>query len=474
MNHIGNKHKLVVAAALLLLWLLPGMLFSPAVAHAQSINWQETRTDYFLILYAPGEEQTAQAYAGFVDDIYDELSVSFNFQTATPLTINLYPDFESYYEVNPTARNMPGIVAHADFRRRQLAVVLPQTQQQTPDEIQNNIRHELTHIIAADLSDNRLNTGWQEGIAQYMEIPTAETQRKLDLLAQDVQQGSLLSWSDFEERDNIYGQPERGYPQTFSAVTFLIDTYGFERFQTFLTTLANSSGYRTAIENSYGIPASDLEQQWLAWLPQFVDGTYTVSPMVGYDLGFPRQMVSDGRYTAAQEELERIIPRLQNADEPEMLAEAEQLLATSRAGQEADALASSARTALEAGDYVTARDQTAAAQAAYAAIGDTRNQQVLEVYAARAAQGLAARSNLADASTLLDDFNLFAARDRAAAAAADFANLGDEASSQQALGIAETVNNVQRIGGIMLVAVGVLGLLSGLWMMWQSRKAEVW
>ena len=100
---------------LLLLW--------PGAALAQSSDWRERRTERFAILYDAGDQATADRYAGFVDTIYDEISAIFGHQTKTPVTLRLYPSLERYQAVNPLARSMSGIVAHADYHGRWLAPV---------------------------------------------------------------------------------------------------------------------------------------------------------------------------------------------------------------------------------------------------------------------------------------------------------------------------------------------------------------
>jgi hypothetical protein len=346
----GPRLLLAWAIALLALcYLVPA-----ASTHAQSPTWLERSTQYFDILYTPGNEAYAEAYAGFVDGIYEDISTTFDHRTETPLTIHLYPSFETYHEVNPTAKDMPGVVAHADFRRRMLAVVLPQTQQQTPEEIQNNIRHELTHIVAAELSNNRLNTGFQEGIAQYNELPSPELERKKNLLARSLENNGLMDWSSFDNRENIYGYPEQGYPQTLATVAFLIETYGFDKFRAFLINSGASSGYRSALEATYGIPASELESQWKAWLPTYIDGTSAQNAAAGYDLSYPRRLLDAGRYGEARAELEQTVEWLRSTPQEDLLAEAEKLLIRSRAGEKAEELATEARSALVAADYESA------------------------------------------------------------------------------------------------------------------------
>src|SRR5262245_54472976 len=253
----------------LLLALIVAALLAPEVVLAQDTDWNERRTDRFAILYTAGDEQAAKQYAGFVDTVYDEVAAIFAHKTATPVTLRLYPSIERYYDVNPLARGMPGIVAHADFRRHEVVVIVPQTLTQTPDEIQNNIRHELAHIVAAELSEDRLNTGFQEGIAQYVEHPSRELETKIRLLREYVNDDRLLSWSDLDDRDIVYRNPNASYPQSLSVVAFLIDRYSFAKLRTFLTDSARSSGYRSALQHAFGATPDELEQQWRAWLPEY-------------------------------------------------------------------------------------------------------------------------------------------------------------------------------------------------------------
>jgi hypothetical protein len=460
------------AFALLLLLVLP--LFAPASAQAQDEAWSEQATAYFEIVYATGEEGTASAYAGFVDGIYEDIAATFNHQVETPLTLRLYPTFDSYVEVNPVARDMDGVVAHADFRRREVAVIVSQTSVQTPEEIQNNVRHELTHIFASDLSDNQLNTGFQEGIAQYFEMPTPEGDRKMALLNRSFADNDLMNWSDFVSREAIYSAPERSYPQTLSAVTFLVENYGFDQFRTFLINSASSSGYRSALEQTYGVSSTELEARWREWLPTFLDGSHVNNVAANYELSYPRQLLREGRYAEAQAELEQAIDWLATTPQTDLLQEAESLLELSQRGQQAASVATDARAALEAGDYDRTRRLVAEAQATYAEIGDTRQEQVLAVYAARAERGMRANDQLGEASAMAESLRLVEAREQADAAASEFAALGDTSRLNQALDLRQSMDTLQRLAGITLLSVGLLGVLGSLWGRWAAGKPEIW
>jgi hypothetical protein len=457
------------------LLLLALICFQPTPTYAQQEEWIERATAYFTILYTPGHEGTAQIYADFVDSVYEETSTLFGHRTGTPLTLRLYPTFESYYAVNPLARNMQGVVAHADFRRRELAVVLPQTESQNPDQVRNNIRHELTHIIASELSGNQLNTGFQEGIAQYIELPTADTDRKKQLLARDYANNTLMSWSNFENREAIYGSPEQGYPQSLAAVTFLIETYGFDQFRAFLVNSASSSGYRSALEQTYGASSSELEEQWRAWIPSYLDGSFVQNATgAGLELSYSRRLLEAGNYARATEELEQAVSVLRESQQQEKLNEAKQLLETSRTGQFAEQRATEAYIALQNANYAEARNLIEQARMRYVSIGDTRQEQVLATWAERAERGLIAQQQLAQASADADSFRLPEAQASADAAAAEFQRLGDEARLNEAMTLRESVHGMQRIAGLVLVGVGMLGVIVSLWWRLPVRETEAW
>jgi hypothetical protein len=481
----------ICLSVLLLLFLLPFRPPAPVAAQdpggsdippVRSEEWREQQTTYFHILYTPGNEAISEQYASFVDTIYDEIATIFAHQTSTPITLRLYPSEESYAAVNPLAPDLPGIVAHADFRRREVAVILPVTERQTPTEIQNNVRHELTHIVAADLSGNRLNTGFQEGIAQYIEEYTPVLDRKVETLKRTREEGGLLAWSDFDDRTRVYGKADISYPQTLSVVAFLIQHDDFATFRNFLSLSAQSSGYRSALEQAYGKSPADLEAEWRNWLPTYLEGDYRHNALISYDLSQARQLLDLGRYAEAQAELEQAIAWMQSEDRPspspeqseEVLAEAQQMLDRSKAGQQAETLAAEARAALQQAEYAQASQLVAQARAAYRALGDIRQDAVLTAYAERAERGLQAQERLEQAATMAQSLNLPEARTASDAAAAEFAALGDRVRLNQALSFRRSLDSQQQLVGTVLVALGVMGTLFSLWGRWFLREEEVW
>ena len=458
----------------ILFGVLLAMALLPVPMLAQESTWHELRTRDFAILYTEGNQATAQTYAGFVDTIFDETSAVFGHPVDTPLTLRLYPTWDSYVAVNPLARGLPGIVAHADYQRHEVVVVLSQTTQQTPTEVENNLRHEVTHIIASDLSENRLNVLFQEGIAQYVEHASPELDTRIQLLQRAFDGDQLMRWGDLDNRQTFYDNAEISYPQSLSIVAFLIEKYSFASFRDFLTVSAKSSGYRTALERAYSIPADQLETAWRAWLPEYLAGGYRRNAVTAYDLSRAEALLSAGRYTEAGNELESALTWLRTTNQHEVLAQAEALLERSTQGKRALQMASDARSALEAADYARAADLTAQAQRAYTALGDTAQDSVLSEYAVRAARGMQAHETLNTADALAAAFRYPQARAAADKALAEFAALGDQAGIASAQAIRATMDTYQTWLGAALLAFGFLGIAASFVRRLVVREAEAW
>jgi hypothetical protein len=458
----------------LLVVLMLVLLIVPGIAAAQESDWRERPTEHFAILYIDGDQATSERYAGFVDAIYDEVAAIFGHRTATPITLRLYPSLARYQESNPLARGLTGVVAHADFRRHELVVILPQTESQTPEEVKNNIRHELTHLVAAELSDDRLNVGFQEGLAQYVERPAPELETRIKLLQRAFDQDRLLPWSDMDDRDTVYQNPDVSYPESLSIAAFLVDRYTFAKMREFLTITAHSSGYRSALERTYAATPDELERQWRAWLPSYLAGGYTRNALTAYDLTSAQALLRQGRYAEAKTEIQTAIEWLRTTEQSDVLQQAEELLTHSEAGLRADALAGDAHAALEVGDYDRAAGLVLQAQRAYADLEDTRQSAVLAAYAQRVERGRKAAASLEQALALARSLRYPQARAVADQAAAAYLALGDRTRADQALALRAFLDQRQTLLGAVLLLLGLAGAGASAVRRLTVREAEAW
>lgn len=450
------------------LWLglpTPGYSQNPP---ADTIDWRELKTDHFIIVYAESMTNAAgepvaclcgpaeaEAYAAFVDDIYLRLAEIFEIELETPINLRLFPTEDSYYRVNPVAARLSGVIAHALDSGREIAIALPRTQNLSDEALHNNMRHELAHLFAAKLSESKLNAGFQEGIAQYVEQPTDQANYESALLRQAFEQGRLLPWADFADPKLVYSNPEVTYPQTLSVIAFLMDRYGFPAFIQFVQATATEPGYRSALETAYDKSADALEAEWLAYLPAYFEGRWRINVLYSYDLSRVARLVQGGAYTAAATELAEIIALLESTDQAETLAQANQLLSQAQAGQAAGTMADEARQALQSGDYEQAIATGNQAIAAYQQLGYLDRLPEIEFYIEQAANGQQALRRLERGERLLRSWRLLEAEDELRQAIIQLQSLGNYVAAQRGRALLTEAVRQQRLLAYVMLGTGL-------------------
>ncbi len=473
-----RKLNLFILPILLLLW-LPISTYAqddPEEDRPPVIDWQELRTEYFIIVYAANIDYSnstevmpatpcecgiaqAQLYAAFIDNVYLDLFSVFNVELEIPINLQLFPTNESYYEINPLAEQIPGVVAHALNNREEIAIALPRMKELPEDEVFNNIRHELTHFFASFLSDSKLNPGFQEGIAQYLEKPTALAKYNPAILEIAYNEGTLLPWSDLSNAEQVLANPDIGYPQALSLVAFLIDRYGFATFIEFIKASSTEPGYRSALELAYKKSADELETEWLNYLPEYFAGRWQINSIYAYDLSRVTDLVERGAYSDAETELIEVISLLESTDQTETLAQAEILLARSHQGQAVGILADETRQALTADDYALTIDKAYAAIATYQNLGYEDRIPELQDYIQRAELGQIALLQLDEGQNLLTSFRFPEADQQIYEATVILQSLNNQTAAQRGEDLLIESKFRQRLLAYAMLAIGAILLI---------------
>jgi hypothetical protein len=361
------------------------------------------------------------------------------------------------------------VIAHANTGRREISVAIPQTAGQTGEEIHNNVRHELTHIIAADLSGGRLTTSWQEGIAQYAEHPSPQLELKMKLMRQVVAEQRLRTWVQLNQPGATYSDPQVGYPESLTIVAFLIHRNGIERFRAFVEAMKDASGYRSALESAYGVPPETLEREWRAQLPDFINTGYRSPGGANnnpgpVDLNALEQMVIGGNYDDAVGKLQPMMEGIQAGGDARALQRAQSLLARAKAGQQASRLTAEARDALVQGNYQAANQTGLAARQQFQSLGQSAQAAAAEEYAALAARGIEAEEQVKTAGELLRRLQLRPARQLLLGAFTTFGELGDETRAAQTRDVLALFARGEQILAAACLASG------GALVAWSSRR----
>ncbi len=132
----------------------------------------------------------------------------------------------------------------------------------------NAVEHELAHVIVGNLVSAcyaRLPTWLSEGLAMVAEggLDT-ESQRLLDEALRDDAFYPVRALSDGFTEDP--GRASLAYAQSFSLVTYLLETHGQDPMLALLD--AAQAGYRAddALTSVYGFDSDGLDQAWRAWV----------------------------------------------------------------------------------------------------------------------------------------------------------------------------------------------------------------
>jgi hypothetical protein len=466
-----KKLPLLVILSLLLLVFLPEPIYAQTPDTGYEIDWRELKTEHFIVVYAEGISgiaptacacgiKEAELYAGFVDPVYQELVTVFGVDLETPINLRLFPTEESYYEVNPIARRIVGVIAHALNNRGEIAIALPRTRPLSEEEIINNVRHELTHFFASLLSDGKLTTGFQEGIAQYLEKPNDQTSYDPAVLKLAFEQGRLLTWAQLDRSEQVFSDPQVAYPQALSITSFLIDRYGFPTYIDFIKAHSIEPGYRSALEATYGKSADQLEQEWYGYLPEYFDGRWQINAIYSFDLSRINNLVNSGAYSDAEAELAEIIELLESTDQAETLAEAELLLARIHQGQTAGVLADEARQALMVDDYLRAVSKGNEAITLYEALNYRERIPEIQVYIQRAEIGQEALARLDRGEQLLESWRFFEAEREIHEATVLLQSVGNQDAEQRGVALLTALTYRQTLLAYGVLGIGIILLIS--------------
>lgn len=126
------------------------------------------------------------------------------------------------------------------------------------------LRHELAHIVTAQAGESALGTlpAWlDEGTAVYAQDNPGGFGSAIQ---QAVQRGQVLSVRSITSYPGDPAKVELFYGQSWSLVSYLVDTYGREQFAQLFAEIRSGKRIDSALEAVYGFDQDGLEDEWRA------------------------------------------------------------------------------------------------------------------------------------------------------------------------------------------------------------------
>jgi hypothetical protein len=425
-------------------------------------SWNETTHDAFVVLYTPGDlalaSSTLLAQINQINAEYQRLEKLFETSLMLPVTIRIYPTRLTYSCLNALAPGIPPDASHARIGLREIALI-GEALQRDPSgwrrEGLDVLRYELAALFSEQISDRKAPPGLAAGVGAYAQDPQVILAGQIP----SAPQAPTRTWA------SLWGSADRTDPvQQVSIVAFLVDTYGWPRFQEFLQALAVSDGYRTALEDVYQQAPSALEAAWRDYYPQFAAGRWEFNVLHNYDLQPYEALIAAGAYADAAQGLREADAFLSRFGDSPRLQQAREMLSRARLGQQAGDLTAQARQSLQEGQYERALQQVDEALRRYASLDDTRRLDELDAYRQRAQAVLALRGQLqAQIQALTSGGATLEEAQALIETSRRLGELGDRSSLQvasEALAQARQTDNRLRSLFVALWVVLALGLLA--------------
>ena len=469
-----------VVALLLVAVILVGQ---PAVASAAERSQQERRAGPLVMRYVGAEDAGGQAefawYASAVEQAYQEVQDVFKgaFEEAgtnprEEIVITLYGDDDAYARANPVAGREEGVLGHAQPSEGVIGVAVARLRDKSEGFRRDAIRHELAHVALGDLSLQKLPIGFQEGIAQYLERDIDQRQRFAATVRRGREAEQLLSFTDLNRRRPFLSNAGLAYPQSYSMVVYLAERYGFGKVVQLVTTFREVSAPDDAVPQVFERSLAEIEEEWKAFLPGYLDQTWARNDLDLWGLEEPRRLLADGKYAEARDLYDRADALFAGLNRQDKLAlvQAERQRAVS--GLEAIDLTHRGMAALSTGQYAAAADLLTQGERRWTALGDTRRASLAALAITQARDGHAAVLQLDEARRQLDGWQFHAADDLAYDAGQVLAELGDEARTQEATQIMRDAQQLRTRLGLAAAGGGMagVGLLGVAWAASRRRR----
>ena len=227
------------------------------------IDWRTRETDHLSLNWYEGTEQFAASLLEAGEDALVRLDQMTGVTVEKQVKIYIYASSDEMQRATLFAPTWSGGLAFPWNSTILIGVA--------PFDIGyglDTIAHELSHVVIGHYTFSCVNStpGWiDEGLAMV-------TEGELDLYFQEilleaVDDDSLLS---VREVGQIFSaDPDLAllsYAESFSLVTFLLETYGDEPILELLDRFKQGESEDTALEEVYGFDRDGLEMRWRDWL----------------------------------------------------------------------------------------------------------------------------------------------------------------------------------------------------------------
>ena len=222
-----------------------------------------TKTDYCIFLYYPENRNAVNSLIKNSDRIVKDISETTGFKTKGRTRIIIVPSYSDFQKVQPRGEHVPIWAVGVAYPSRNLVIILKKNRV----DLIKTFRHEMTHIMLGQYFSraDRIPRWLNEGLA--MIVAGDWSMSRLSTITAAVLTDSLIPMDEIV--DSFPGDvrdAELAYCQSFYFISFLKGRFGRDAFRQFLSEYAKHGDFESAIQRTYKMSWSRMEDQWLKYM----------------------------------------------------------------------------------------------------------------------------------------------------------------------------------------------------------------
>jgi hypothetical protein len=229
-----------------------------AVYEDTRFDWRTLSDGNLTIWWYDGDEDEARGVLAAGRESLDRISALLQTTVDFPVKI-FYYDTAQDMQLAILSDRGEGVITRGE-------VVYSDTAMVSADVVPGDItRHEIAHIVVRQAIGSAAGfPDWlHEGTAVYAQLQPLSDQ--LDALDLAIQSGDVLSVRSLSSASTgSAGRVSLFYGQSWSIVTFLIETYGEEKYAELFRAYRDGATTAEALQQVYGFDQDGLENEWRA------------------------------------------------------------------------------------------------------------------------------------------------------------------------------------------------------------------
>lgn len=248
-------------------WTLTDTDGNETTTNVQSLTFEDSRYQWRELeaeginLYWYDGNQVGPTLLDASTESLRRLETEMGIELQEEVNVYIYGSSEDMREALLYVQGWAGGVAFAEYNTIMMGVP-PRLADTWGTEV---VPHELAHLVVAQYGRSCVGgsrpTWLNEGLAVYAEgPPSAETLADLERGLEENAFEPIRSLNGAFAAD--HSQAGLSYSQSYSIVNYMLETYGQEKMQQLLLTLAAGEEYDEALLEVYGFTIDGLESEW--------------------------------------------------------------------------------------------------------------------------------------------------------------------------------------------------------------------